>query len=89
MYNIRAHVQLYITAINLDGLYAFGLDTVCWPLMVQGGWASEGGAAAYLMLTLNHAAMVANAIHDNKAVPTAYLVHAFNAETTSLAPTST
>ena len=27
--------------------------------------ATEGGAASYLMLTLNHAAMVANAIHDN------------------------
>ena len=48
-------------------------------VMVQGGWASEGGAAAYLMPTLNHAAMVTNAIHDNKAVPTDYLVHAFNA----------
>ena len=49
-------------------------------VMVQGGWASEGGAASYLMPTLNHAAMVANAIHaDNKAVPTDYLVHAFNA----------
>ena len=46
-------------------------------VMVQGGWATEGGAASYLMPTLNHAAMVANAIHDNKAVPTDYLVHAF------------
>ena len=47
-------------------------------VMVQGGWASEGGASSYLMPTLNHAAMVANAIHDNKAVPVDYLVHAFN-----------
>ena len=47
-------------------------------VMVQGGWASEGGAASYLMQTLNHAAMVANAIHDNKSVPVDYLVHAFN-----------
>jgi len=46
-------------------------------VMVQGGWASEGGAASYLMPTLNHAAMVANAIHDNKSVPVDYLVHAF------------
>jgi len=44
----------------------------------HGGWASEGGAASYLMPMLNHAAMVANAIHDNKTVPTDYLVHAFN-----------
>ena len=48
-------------------------------VMVQGGWATEGGAASYLMPTLNHATMVANAIHDNKSVPTDYLVHAFNA----------
>jgi len=50
-------------------------------VMVQGGWATEGGAASYLMPTLNHAMMVANAIHDNKSVPTDYLVHAFNAGT--------
>ena len=48
-------------------------------VMVQGGWASEGGASAYLLPTLNPAAMGADAIHDNKAVPTEYLVHAFNA----------
>ena len=46
-------------------------------VMVQGGWASEGSATSYLMPTLNHAAMVANAIHDNKFVPVDYLVHAF------------
>ena len=46
-------------------------------VMIQGGWATEGGAAAYLMSTLNHAAMVANAIHDAKAIPVDYLVHAF------------
>ena len=47
-------------------------------VMVQGGWATESGAAAYLMPTLNHATMVANAIHDAKAIPVEYLVHAFN-----------
>ena len=47
-------------------------------IMVQGGWASEGGAASYLMPTLDHDAMVANAIHNNKSVPVVYLVHAFN-----------
>ena len=47
-------------------------------VMVQGGWASEGGAASYVMPTLNPAAMVANAIHDIKSVSVDYLVHAFN-----------
>ena len=55
--------------------HGFARDVV----MVQGGWASEGGAGAYLMPSLNHAKLVADAIHDQDAIPVPYLAHAFNA----------
>ena len=58
--------------------HGFARDVV----MVQGGWASEGGASSYLMPSLSHAKMVANAIHDPTAIPVAYLAHAFTAGNT-------
>ena len=48
-------------------------------VMVEGGWASEGCASWYLMPSLSHAKMVADAIHDPSAIPVAYLAHAFTA----------
>ena len=45
--------------------------------MMQGGWATAGGAWAYMMPTISHSANVADAIHDSSLITVDWLKHAF------------
>ena len=61
----------------VNQLVAAGFDET--NVMMQGGWASTGGARAYIMPSITRAARTASAIHDATLVPLDWLKHAFNA----------
>ena len=53
----------------VNQLVAAGFDET--NVMMQGGWATAGGARAYIMPSIVRAARTANAIHDDTLVPAA------------------
>ena len=61
----------------VNQLVAAGFDET--DVMMQGGWASTGGARAYIMPSITRAVRTADAIHDPALVPLDWLKHAFNA----------
>ena len=61
----------------VNQLVAAGFDEVA--VMMQGGWASTGGARAYVMPSITRSDRTANALYDPNLVPLAWLKHAFNA----------
>ena len=60
----------------VNQLVAAGFDET--NVMMQGGWATPGGAKAYIMPSIMRASRTADAVHDATLVPIDWLRHAFN-----------
>ena len=56
---------------------AAGFDETA--VMMQGGWATSGGARAYVMPSIMRSSRTADALHDLNLVPLDWLKHAFDA----------
>jgi len=61
----------------VNQLVAAGFDET--NVMMQGGWATPGGAKAYTMPSITRAIRTADAVHDASLVPLDWLQHAYNA----------
>jgi len=61
----------------VNQLVAAGFDETA--VMMQGGWATSGGARAYVMPSITRCDRTSAAIHDPALVPLSWLRHAFDA----------
>ena len=61
----------------VNQLVAAGFDETA--VMMQGGWATSGGARAYVMPSIMRSSRMTDALHDPNLVPLDWLKHAFDA----------